>query len=81
MAGAVADSSCGLCSTHFSKLTVQEYELTAGPDGWMASQGFYVYRNHRLLVAADWLGLGLRKERHFELARIRIDISNAADEE
>jgi hypothetical protein len=66
---------------HFSKLSAQEYELGAGPDGWLASQGFYVYRNRRLLVAADWLGLGLRKERHFELARIRIDISNTTDED
>jgi hypothetical protein len=30
----------------------------AGPDGWTAQQGFYVYRNARLLVAGSWLGLG-----------------------
>ena len=66
---------------HFSKLSSSDYELAAGPDGWLASQGFYVYRNRRLLVAGDWLGLGLRKERHFELARIRVDISNTTDED
>ena len=66
---------------HFSKLLPKDHELAAGPDGWLASQGFYVYRNRRLLVAGDWLGLGLRKERHFELARIRIDISNTTDED
>ena len=66
---------------HFSKLTSKDHELAAGPDGWLASQGFYVYRNRRLLVAGDWLGLGLRKERHFELARIRVDISNTTDED
>jgi hypothetical protein len=66
---------------HLSKLNNQEYELGAGPDGWLASQGFYVYRNRRLLLAADWLGLGFRKERHHELARIRIDIPNSTDEE
>ncbi len=66
---------------HFSKLTTADYELAAGPDGWLASQGFYIYRNKRLLVAADWLGLGFRKERHHELARIRVDISNATDDD
>jgi Histidine kinase-, DNA gyrase B-, and HSP90-like ATPase len=66
---------------HLSKLDREEYELGAGPDGWLASQGFYVYRNRRLLLAADWLGLGFRKERHHELARIRIDIPNSTDDE
>ena len=37
-----------------------EYKAAAGPDGWTAQQGFYVYRNERLLVAGSWLGLGQR---------------------
>lgn len=54
-----------------------------GPDGWTSQQGFYVYRNRRLLVVGSWLGLGRgrlwTKEEAHRLARIRIDIPNTAD--
>jgi hypothetical protein len=65
---------------HHSKLTPQEYSLAGGPHGWVAHQGFYIYRNTRLLVAGDWLGLGVKKEEHYKLARIRIDLPNTLDE-
>lgn len=68
---------------HRDKLTSAEFEDNGGPAGWTAQQGFYVYRNERLLVAGGWLGLGNarawnREEAH-RLARIRIDIPNTAD--
>ena len=68
---------------HKDRLTDREFERGAGPEGWTAQQGFYVYRNERLLVAGGWLGLGQgrpwnREEAH-RLARIRLDISNNAD--
>ena len=68
---------------HRDKLTVAEFDANAGPAGWTAQQGFYVYRNERLLVAGGWLGLGgsrawNREEAH-RLARIRLDIPNTAD--
>lgn len=68
---------------HRDKLTIAEFEANAGPAGWTAQQGFYVYRNERLLVAGGWLGLGNsrawnREEAH-RLARIRLDIPNTAD--
>lgn len=68
---------------HRDKLTAAEFESYAGPAGWTAQQGFYVYRNERLLVAGGWLGLGNsrawnREEAH-RLARIRLDIPNTAD--
>ncbi|WP_233246966.1 ATP-binding protein [Limnohabitans sp. Rim8] len=68
---------------HRDKLTDKEYEINGGPGGWNAQQGFYVYRNKRLLVAGGWLGLGQprawnREEPH-RLARIRLDIPNTAD--
>lgn len=70
---------------HRDKLTADEFEDNAGPAGWTAQQGFYVYRNERLLVAGGWLGLGTsrawnREEAH-RLARIRLDIPNTADAE
>jgi hypothetical protein len=68
---------------HKDRLTEREFEREAGPEGWTAQQGFYVYRNERLLVAGGWLGLGQgrpwnREEAH-RLARIRVDIPNTAD--
>lgn len=68
---------------HRDKLTASEFDANAGPAGWTAQQGFYVYRNERLLVAGGWLGLGNsrawnREEAH-RLARIRLDIPNTAD--
>lgn len=68
---------------HKDRLDEREYDLTAGLDGWTAQQGFYVYRNERLLVAGSWLGLGRgrswTKEEAHRLARIRLDIPNTAD--
>jgi hypothetical protein len=70
---------------HKDRLTAKEEEAARGPDGWTAQQGFYVYRNQRLLVAGSWLGLGQRrgwtKDEAHKLARIRLDIPNSADAE
>lgn len=68
---------------HRDKLSKEEFEANAGPAGWTAQQGFYVYRNERLLVAGGWLGLGKPKawnrEEVYRLARIRLNIPNTAD--
>lgn len=66
---------------HFSKLTKIEHEAGAGPRGWLAHQGFYVYRRDRLLVAGDWLGFGWTKDEHLKLARIAIELPNSLDQE
>ncbi len=71
---------------HRDMLKPAEQEVAAGPRGWTQQEGFYVYRNRRLLLAGGWLGLGtggkpwLRDEAH-RLARIRLDIPNSADAE
>lgn len=64
---------------HHSRISKRMHEKTGGLYGWNAHQGFYVYRNRRLLMAGDWLGLGWRKEEHYKLARIRVEIPNALD--
>lgn len=68
---------------HRDKLSDDEYLRSGGPEGWHTQQGFYVYRNLRLLVAGGWLGLGYPKAWHreepYKLARIQLDIPNAAD--
>lgn len=73
----------GFVLPHRDRLDRRTLESAAGPDGWTAQQGFYVYRNERLLVAGSWLGLGKgrswTKDEPYRLARIRIDLPNAAD--
>jgi hypothetical protein len=68
---------------HKDRLAEREFKREGGPEGWTAQQGFYVYRNERLLVAGGWLGLGQgrpwNKEEAHRLARIRLDIPNTAD--
>jgi hypothetical protein len=68
---------------HKDRLKPDEAESGGGPHGWTAQQGFYVYRNERLLLAGSWLGLGhgrsWAKEEAHRLARIRLDIPNSAD--
>ncbi|MDZ4298811.1 MAG: ATP-binding protein [Moraxellaceae bacterium] len=68
---------------HKDKLSEDDYQKAGGPEGWTSQQGFYVYRNRRLLLAGGWLGLGKGKawnrEESHRLARIRIDIPNSAD--
>ena len=66
---------------HHSRLTQEQHSIAGGPAGWNAQQGFYVYRNRRLLLAGDWLGLGYRKEEHYKLARILVDLPNSLDYE
>ncbi len=68
---------------HKDRLTAKEFDEAQGPEGWTAQQGFYVYRNERLLLAGSWLGLGQgrswTKDEAHRLARIRIDLPNSAD--
>jgi hypothetical protein len=64
---------------HVSKLSQEDRRVGGGIKRWNAQQGFYVYRNKRLLVGGDWLGLGFVKEEHYKLARIRLDIPNSMD--
>ena len=66
---------------HHSRLTAEQHRLVGGPAGWNAQQGFYVYRNRRLLLPGDWLGLEFRKEEHYKLARILVDLPNSSDDE
>jgi hypothetical protein len=66
---------------HQSKILAETHKRASGPNGWNAQQGFYVYRNERLLVGGDWLGLGFQKDEHYKLARIQVDLPNSMDGE
>lgn len=73
----------GFVLPHKSKMTPAEHRTAGGPGGWNQRQGFYVYRNGRLVVPGSWLGIGTdrqwTREEHYKLARIRIDIPNSMD--
>jgi hypothetical protein len=74
----------GFVLPHKDRLGDADHAEASGPAGWNAQQGFYVYRNQRLILPGSWLGLGKGrpwiKEEHYKLARIRIDISNTMDQ-
>jgi hypothetical protein len=62
---------------HISKLTVEDRKR-AKTDNWYKLQGFYIYRQNRLLLHGDWLGL-FSKNEHYKNARILINIPNKLD--
>lgn len=63
---------------HHSKVTPAEYQGCAGGEGYLRSQGFYIYRNRRLIISGTWFRMA-RQEELTKLARIRIDIPNTLD--
>ncbi|MDA7513995.1 ATP-binding protein [bacterium] len=66
---------------HHSKLSDEEHSEGAGIKGWNDHQGFYLYRNERMIMAGGWLDLNLKTEEHCKLGRIMVDIPNSLDQE
>lgn len=63
---------------HHSKTTKEQYKKLAGSNDYLKSQGFYVYRNARLLIYGTWFRL-LRQTEATKLARVQIDLPNSED--
>lgn len=63
---------------HHSKVSKEEYEKYAGDVGYLHNQGFYLYRNRRLIIKGTWFRL-IKKEELNKLLRIRVDIPNTLD--
>ncbi|NCX96155.1 MAG: ATP-binding protein, partial [Chitinophagia bacterium] len=63
---------------HHSKVSRQEYDLYATEEGYLKSQGFYLYRANRILIYGTWWGLHKPTDAH-KLVRIKIDIPNDLD--
>jgi hypothetical protein len=63
---------------HHSKISPSDYERLAGPEGYLRNQGFYVYRNRRLIIWGTWFRLA-KQEELTKLARVRIDVPNNLD--
>lgn len=63
---------------HHSKVTSEEYDRYGGRDGYLKAQGFYVYRNRRLIIHGTWFRMA-RQDEMTKLARVQVDIPNTLD--
>lgn len=63
---------------HYSKLKISELDKLAGDEGLLKNQGFYVYRNNRLIIYGTWFRLVKHGELS-QLIRISVDIPNTLD--
>lgn len=62
-----------------SHLTTDEIDLAGGREGLRGTQGFYVYRNRRLVIWGTWFRL-VPKNEFYKLTRVQVDIPNSFDE-
>ena len=63
---------------HLSKLSQADLDKVGGKERLRSEQGFYVYRNKRLIIWGTWFRLE-RKDELNKLARVRVDIPNSLD--
>ncbi|MEG1957889.1 ATP-binding protein [Anaerorhabdus sp.] len=63
---------------HISKLSQEDLVRAGGKENLRSEQGFYVYRNKRLIIWGTWFRLE-RKDELNKLARVRVDIPNSLD--
>lgn len=62
-----------------SHLSRDEVDLAGGKEGLRGTQGFYVYRNRRLVMWGTWFKL-VPKDEFFKLTRVQVDIPNTFDD-
>lgn len=63
---------------HHNKVSRADWEKYGQSEGYVKSQGFYLYRNLRLIVHGTWFGLA-RQQELTKLSRVCIDIPNSLD--
>lgn len=59
-------------------LTNEDKKLSGGIENYRAKQGFYIYRNERLIVWGTWFGR--HRDELTKYARIKVDIPNTLDD-
>ena len=59
-------------------LTSEDKKLSGGIENYRAKQGFYIYRNERLIVWGTWFGR--HRDELTKYARIKVDIPNTLDD-
>ena len=65
---------------HHDKVSKADWTRYGGPEGYVKNQGFYLYRNRRLIVHGTWYGLARQLELT-KLCRVRIDMPSSLDAE
>ncbi len=63
---------------HHVKVSREEWEKFGRSEGYVKNQGFYLYRNNRLIIHGTWFGLAKQSELT-KLSRVQIDITNKLD--
>lgn len=63
---------------YFSAVSPREWERNAGREGYLRSQGFYVFRGNRLILHSTWFGLK-RQEEATKLTRVALELSTEYD--
>ncbi len=59
-------------------LTEEDKRLSGGIENYRSRQGFYIYRNERLIIWGTWFGR--HRDELTKYARIRVDIPNTLDD-
>ena len=65
---------------HHDKVSRADWTRYGGPEGYVKNQGFYLYRNRRLIIHGTWFGLARQLELT-KLCRVRIDMPSSLDAE
>ena len=64
---------------YLSDMSKKDKELMGGVEDMRTKQGFYVYRNERLIIWGNWFGM-TRRDELTKNVRIRVDIPNSLDD-
>lgn len=64
---------------YITDLTEKDKQLVGGVEDLRVKQGYYVYRNKRLIIWGTWFGMKPRGELT-KNARVRVDIPNSLDD-
>lgn len=59
-------------------LSAEDRKMSGGIENYRSKQGFYIYRNERLIVWGKWFGR--HKDELTKYARIKVDIPNTLDD-
>jgi hypothetical protein len=65
---------------HHNKVSITEWNQMGRTEGHLKNQGFYLYRERRLILWGTWFKL-TRQQELLKLARVKIDIPNTMDED
>jgi hypothetical protein len=59
-------------------LTAEDKKLSGGIENYRSKQGFYIYRNERLIIWGTWFGR--HRDELTKYARVKVDIPNTLDD-